>query len=221
MNPPAANPLYNVALELWLATATRGLCPEAAERVTREISEHYEQGVETALADGIDQIAAHAAALAALGSAGKARTRFNRAFLTKGEEEMVKILNGKTPFIEVPQPCWPLDWGIYVGVATYTLMGQYFMVVLFAPYSWGRLVRYFMRDRPQSEVWRMIALIQVLFIPLACLKLTYQTLASNAAAMSTGEIAIRVLGLFMMLLWPIIALRIAAKLPKDKGTVQS
>jgi hypothetical protein len=209
------------SIDAWIEIATLDLSHGAKARVIAEVRAHYEQALEAALAGGIDHDAAHAAALAALGPASKARTRFYKAFLTTIEEEFIKILNGKLPLVDVPKPWWPIDWAIYFVVALFMLSGSLITATTLAPNSWERLVRYFMRDRPQSEVWRCIGIIQLLFIPLDCLKLAYRAGAPDAAALSIFEIARAVLTLGFMLMFASISLRIASKLPKDKGPVQS
>ena len=69
-------------LEAWLRKATRGLCPEAVDRVSREIKEHYLAAVEERMADGTEWVSAEASALKTLGSARAARRRFKVSDLT-------------------------------------------------------------------------------------------------------------------------------------------
>lgn len=78
----------------WLHKATRGLCPEAVKRVSREIREHYLAVVEEHLAAGASPADAEAAALHALGSPSTARRQLKKSNLTTGEAQILKHIQG-------------------------------------------------------------------------------------------------------------------------------
>jgi hypothetical protein len=91
---PAQSPL----LHRWLRTATRSLCPEAAERVKRELGEHFVAAVEALMADGASQVAAEESVLRSLGSAHASRRRFLKTEPSKHEAWQIAMLQGKATF---------------------------------------------------------------------------------------------------------------------------
>lgn len=96
----STNPLHmpsehSTRLDLWLKDATRGLCPEAVERVGREIAEHFDASVCAQLEQGAPRKEAEAAALAALGSAGVARRKLRKANLTKNDVMLLALITGQ------------------------------------------------------------------------------------------------------------------------------
>jgi len=80
-------------LDRWLRTATRGLCIEAQERVTSEVTVHYTEACQDLLDAGSSPDEAGRNALDALGSARKARRAFRRTYLTKGQAYALKLLS--------------------------------------------------------------------------------------------------------------------------------
>lgn len=90
-------------LYAWLRKATWGLCPEAAERVSQEIKEHYIAAVEERMADGMALVPAEAAALKALGSPRAARRSFRDGNVTAGEALILCKLLGRPALGMSPQ----------------------------------------------------------------------------------------------------------------------
>jgi len=72
-------------LDAWLALATGALVPSAQAPIRAEIEAHYAEALQTHLANGSAESAAHAAALADLGNAKSAARRFRRTYLTQKE----------------------------------------------------------------------------------------------------------------------------------------
>lgn len=81
----ALNEDLDPRLEDWLEIATRGLCPDARERIAEEIASHYEDALHGARGDGLAEHAAIASAVGLLGSPRRARRDLKREHLTKRE----------------------------------------------------------------------------------------------------------------------------------------
>lgn len=69
-------------LSFWLDIATAGLCDDAKERVTKEITAHYTDAMEHAKERGLTGLDAEESVIAALGDPKKARREFKRVYLT-------------------------------------------------------------------------------------------------------------------------------------------
>ena len=70
-------------LELWLMTATRGLCADAAVRVRDEVTSHCVAACEGKQRDGVTPIMAAIRTVDELGEAKKANRRYCRFHLTR------------------------------------------------------------------------------------------------------------------------------------------
>lgn len=78
------------SLTEWLAVATRGLTDASKDRIRLEIESHYTQAVEAHSANGESESDAQASALAQLGDAHAAASRFRKRHLTEREEKRLK-----------------------------------------------------------------------------------------------------------------------------------
>jgi hypothetical protein len=70
-------------LDDWIERATKGLAPEAVERVREEIHEHYDESVAALTEAGLSRGAAELEAIKRLGSPYKARRGYLRAYPTR------------------------------------------------------------------------------------------------------------------------------------------
>jgi hypothetical protein len=89
--PPAQS------LSAWLDVATRDLVPSAQARIRVEIEGHYNEAVQSALANGSPESVAQSSALADLGNPQAAAKRFSKTYLTTKESQKVAqwILSAK------------------------------------------------------------------------------------------------------------------------------
>lgn len=71
-----------LVLDDWLVRATKGLSPEAANRIAEDIREHYEESVANLIKDGYRPGGAEIEAIARLGSPYKARRSYKREYPT-------------------------------------------------------------------------------------------------------------------------------------------
>jgi hypothetical protein len=83
--------MQNMDLDGWLMKATRCLSTTSAAQVRKEIQEHYESSLETALRSGVDTRQAEDAALHSLGDARVANRGYRKVLLTATEARMLKI----------------------------------------------------------------------------------------------------------------------------------
>jgi hypothetical protein len=79
-----------MTLSEWLEIATAKLTAPAKQRISAEIEAHIGDAVENHIAKGLPEADAQATALAELGSATSAATRFRRRHLTEGEAKRVE-----------------------------------------------------------------------------------------------------------------------------------
>jgi len=77
-------------LEIWLATATRGLARDSATLVRGEIQEHYESAREFAITEGASGGEAKLSALRALGDASIANCQYRQVLLTSAEARLLR-----------------------------------------------------------------------------------------------------------------------------------
>lgn len=87
-------------LDRWLEIATRDLCEGAVERVREEVGAHFAAAYDEAIRVGLDDMAATARALLALGNERWARKRFRRTYLTAEELGSLKNLARDAGWIE-------------------------------------------------------------------------------------------------------------------------
>jgi hypothetical protein len=88
----------------WLEIATAKLAPRARDRIWADIGFHYDEAVDGHLQNGLPRSAAHAAALAELGDAKAAASRFRETHLTEPEFKVVAQLiksGGRSYFVHV------------------------------------------------------------------------------------------------------------------------
>lgn len=126
MKKTAAKHYREALLDQWLEDATRGLCEEAKGRVRAEVTEHYRDGYESGRAEGKTPMQAHAAAMAALGDARKARREFRKSYLSAGQAEVFEryskpgcmtlapwsyfIVQGPVWLLLSGSPLWAIFW---------------------------------------------------------------------------------------------------------------
>lgn len=78
--------------ERWLDDATRGIGALGVARIREEVTAHFREAYDAALADGAAAEVAERQAVEALGDAGRARRRFRRIHLTGGEERVLRMV---------------------------------------------------------------------------------------------------------------------------------
>jgi hypothetical protein len=81
----------NTALNHWLDKATRCLARESAAQVRREIEEHYDAALETAVKSGMPLPEAEKTAIQSLGNPKVANRQYRRVLLTSSEARMLRI----------------------------------------------------------------------------------------------------------------------------------
>jgi len=77
-------------LEMWLKRATLHLSRDAVAQVRTEISEHYDDALESATAGGASVDEGDHVAMAALGDAGVANREYRKVLLTSGEARLLR-----------------------------------------------------------------------------------------------------------------------------------
>lgn len=98
---PRFGPAEREILSAWLEVATKGLANGSKARVVEEISVHFHDAVERARRSGLDDNAAVACAVEALGSAREARRANRRTYLTKRQESMLRQYGEPSPVVSV------------------------------------------------------------------------------------------------------------------------
>ena len=88
-----------MTLDNWLNQAVRHLSKESAETVRREIQEHYEATLESALSSGIDSQQANLIAVQALGDPCVANRQYRRVLLTSSEAKVLRQSNAESQMI--------------------------------------------------------------------------------------------------------------------------
>ncbi|MBI5092059.1 MAG: hypothetical protein HZB26_06390 [Candidatus Hydrogenedentes bacterium] len=83
-------PIDPTNLHDWLDIATKGLTAESAQRVGREITEHYRDRMTAERREGRDKLEARAAAMASLGNPKTARHMYRREYATVSDEQTLK-----------------------------------------------------------------------------------------------------------------------------------
>jgi len=82
--------MSNYLINEWISAATRGLCAEAREQITREILDHYHDCVAEEMKNGRSVDHACLTAIDGLGSAEAARRDYRRAHLTEKEAALLQ-----------------------------------------------------------------------------------------------------------------------------------
>lgn len=86
-------------LDGWLNQAVRHLSKDSANLVRREIREHYDAALETALNDGIDPQQAEFMAVQALGDPCVANHQYRKVLLTSSEAAVLRQSNAESRMI--------------------------------------------------------------------------------------------------------------------------
>jgi len=150
-------------LSEWLEIATENLAPSARERISADITSHYDQAVHGHEQNGLPRPAAEAAALAELGDAKAAARRFRRAHLTESEFRHVTELatyarNWTTLPFELA-----LGFGYWGAVYDDAVVGpcsKILVTVIFAPLLVGRIALFAVARRNSADpVPRLFVLI--------------------------------------------------------------
>ncbi len=89
-------PTKSQTIDAWLATATRGLCDDAKERITEEVTAHYVDTLRAEIAKGEDAYEAVLVAERSLGNARAAHRQFRWRHLTKHESMLAGCFTGDT-----------------------------------------------------------------------------------------------------------------------------
>jgi hypothetical protein len=136
--------------EAWLATATHGLAPDAAERIRLEIGDHYH----SALAAG----ASSAQALTTLGDPQQANRDYRRVFLTEKQAAFARALDlpAKRPlFLKIGALLYILAWTAIPRFRPHNFWGwacigavfaHALLMDLFPPINAQRSLRYLVAD---------------------------------------------------------------------------
>jgi hypothetical protein len=121
----AGNEQPTPSLAEWLNTATEKLSLPAKERIKLEITSHFEDALESYMAEGLNEPDAQAKALADLGDARSAARRFQREHLTESDVRRIKHNLG-----------WNSGWRRRLNVLSSLGLGAAFVLVFpdqFAP----------------------------------------------------------------------------------------
>jgi hypothetical protein len=110
-------------LEMWLKQATRHLSRDAAAQVRREIGEHYDGALESAMARGASFEEADHLAIAALGDATSANRQYRKVLLTSGEARLLREGNWEARAVcsrrwLLPVSAWLAAMGLYLAGST-------------------------------------------------------------------------------------------------------
>ena len=161
-------------LYLWLRKVTWGLCPEAVDRVSQEIKEHYIAAVEERMAEGMDFESAEASALKTLGSARAARRRLKKTYLTTMEYNLLQSIQGSLWQVTMI-PVVAAIFGVCsyfasrmngdVDALTFVWLGAY-TLSLSIPLSVGPALRRIFTQAPLAQIVKMLVTLQLLV--LAC-----------------------------------------------------
>ncbi len=80
-------------LDAWLARANHGLCPQARERVRREITAHHAEAVKHLRETGLSPDVADAQVLEGLGDAAAANKALRKTYLTSWQQRLLSGLS--------------------------------------------------------------------------------------------------------------------------------
>jgi hypothetical protein len=93
-------------LDAWLARATHGLCPQARERVRREITAHHAETVHHLRETGVSPDDTEAQVLESLGDAVAANKALRKTYLTSWQQRLLASLSRPTEPIKAPHYRW-------------------------------------------------------------------------------------------------------------------
>lgn len=80
---------YFGEVDAWLVVARRGLCKEAQQRVSEEVTDHFEQAIEESVGKGISPEEAETQALISLGCPRQANREYRRSCLTRWQKSNI------------------------------------------------------------------------------------------------------------------------------------
>lgn len=83
----------NPDLEKWIDEASKGLEPLAREKITEQITEHYQDAIVKYRARGLDDVEMHVAAMNDLGDSKKALREYSRIFFSDDYLANIKKMN--------------------------------------------------------------------------------------------------------------------------------
>lgn len=101
------------SIERWLNEATRDLCVEARERISVEVTAHYEDALAAGVQQGLHARMAHVRAMDDLGPPNKAKWKYRLAYLTQYEADA--LAKGK-PILQRPLEKWFNGFSIVILV---------------------------------------------------------------------------------------------------------
>lgn len=88
----------NPDLEKWIGEASKGLEPLAREKITEQITEHYEDSVASYRSSGLSEVDARSRAMVDLGNAKSAQRNYQRYFLSKNQHRCIgDIIKSNSP----------------------------------------------------------------------------------------------------------------------------
>lgn len=225
------------ALDAWIDAATTDLAADGRLRVANEITAHFNVERDARIAQGVHEDAAERTALEQLGPARVARRRFNASYLTFLDEHRIAFFTGNKSI----RTRWNLRRDIPVasvflaivfvgGMSIPESLGPLFsglgtMGAFYAPRAVGRMLYGWLGERMLRDIMLGIAALQgaVALVVLQFFGMRFVSAFSSDAAHFGNPIAWLFPGLFVAML-PVLAflsLRLALKLPKSKGPVQS
>lgn len=227
-------------LQQWLRTATRWLSPEAAERVQREIIEHFDATVLVQLEQAKSLAAAEQHALNALGSPWRAFWQLRKSNLTYFEAQTISVLTG-TPDNVTKNPWGYTVFGWVVSIYYLVIAASssqdrfssssedingwccsFATIAILAPHTIGPLLFRLAPRLGARAVLRRVWWIQC-WIAVSVAVLPMTTMDAFPQALSTGEFDTVVFFVYFgcVLFMSILTARLIRKLHVHCGPVQS
>ncbi len=135
---------FPTKLDAWLARATHGLCPQARERVQREIAAHYDEAFEHLRGTEMSPEAADALALEGLGDDATANKALRKTYLTNWQQRLLASLS---------EPVKPLTRQTYGGIVENT-----------SPAPFGALLAVYLDYQPNPPLTCFVIVLFSVFL---------------------------------------------------------